>query len=253
MPQQQHLQQQQQLGHREQPELSRLRHAAPSGSPANATSGSKLAVLTNQPLAAIAQPAAGAANTRVPQQAVQSLQQQSSRGHMQQLQHLGSAAEAAPAAAAAACSTGTAGAYGSAGAAAAAVAASRARSLTSMAGVTSTPSPVTGHALRQPAGSFRGPSPLGAVPGTRRGREAAGLSALLAPNRQQQQQQGHGTPVMTVPPVFAGAPGSGASSAAGGAAGSGSARRSMQLLPGSFRLTGANQSPGEGAYKCFKE
>jgi hypothetical protein len=53
---------------------------------------------------------------------------------------------------------------------------------------------------------------------------------------------------MTAPPVFAGAPGSGASSAAGAPGGSGSARRSMQLLPGSFRLAGANQSPG--GWRC---
>jgi hypothetical protein len=259
MPQQQ----QQQQAHREQPELSRLRHAAPVGSPAVASSGSKVAVLTNQPLAAIAQPAAAAVGSHTAgvrmSPAVQCFQQ-ASRHHLQQpQQQLASAAAAAAAAApqpevsqgvaAAVGDTGAVGAFDGIGAAAAVVA-SRAKSLSSMAGgVHSTPSPVTGHALRQAAGSFRGPSPLGPVHGSRSSRQAAGLSALLAPGRQQQQQQqqSHGTPVMTAPPVFAGAPGSGASSAAGGPAGSGSARRSMQLLPGSFRLAGANQSPGEGA------
>ncbi|WIA19501.1 hypothetical protein OEZ85_004112 [Tetradesmus obliquus] len=236
--------QQQQQAHREQPELSRLRHAAPVGSPAVASSGSKVAVLTSQPLAALAQPVS-AAGLRM-SSAVQSFQQAPRHHFQQQPQQLTYAAAAAAAAAPQP--------EGSQGAAAPAdagpggvlngIAASRAKSLSSMAGAQSTPSPVTGHALRQHAGSFRGPSPLGpAAPGSRSGGEAGGLSALLAPCRQQQQQQSHGTPVMTAPPLFAGAPGSGASSAAGGPGGSGSARRSMQLLPGSFRLAGAVQSP----------
>lgn len=81
---------------------------------------------------------------------------------------------------------------------------------------------------------LRGPSPLGPVGFNRESggahRETAGLQALMGPQTRDRQQQQH----------------AGTSDACGGSGEPGSAaRRSMQLLPESFRLAaGNNNSPG---------
>lgn len=156
----------------------------------------------------------------------------------------GSAGAAAAAAAAAACATAPGGTAASAGSV------SFAKSLgggvyAPGAGGGITPLPLAAtHGPGARLGScLRGPSPLGPAGVSREpagfSRETVGLQALMGPQAgvrdRHQQGQLEDTPVA----------GTG-SDAAGGAGAPGSvARRSMQLLPGSFRLAGGhNNSPG---------
>jgi hypothetical protein len=97
---------------------------------------------------------------------------------------------------------------------------------------------------------LRGPSPLGPVGANRDGasshsllRETGGLQALMGPAARERQQHGQ---QQQLAPTAEEPAGSG-----GGAPGS-AARRSMQLLPGSFRLAaGHNNSPGGHRLCCL--